>query len=116
MGNIICERLCNDCRIKVHKNPDNGGDYTLEGHLLSFCPECGYMYPELARDPNYKELSNHDKKMIGVRIAKRYKLDYKVTKDLVDDTEAKQPEKFVNLLVDRIETTFDLKVLTKGII
>jgi predicted house-cleaning noncanonical NTP pyrophosphatase (MazG superfamily) len=102
--------------VNVHKNPENGGDYTIEGHLLSFCPECGYMYPELSRDPNYKELSNREKRTIGIRLTKQYDLDYKVTKDLVDDTDERQQDKFVEKLVDRIETTFDVKVLTKGIV
>lgn len=113
VSDIICERLCDNCKVKLHKNPHNGGDYTITGILLSFCPNCGYMYPLL--DSVKKAISNNQKRKIGVIVAKKYNLDYRITNDLAKGIKSGDADAFVKSLASKVEKEFEVKVLIKGL-
>ena len=77
---FVCKNIvCNDCRTPHLKDPWCGGDYTVEGKLLSFCPICGSMLPylDVIDLPEKQSLSISKKKKIGVTIAKTHNLNYK---------------------------------------
>lgn len=115
VSDIICERSCNDCKVRLHRNPHIGGDYTVAGMLLSFCPECGYMYPLIGIGGEVRTLSSKQKKKIGIILAKKYNLDYRVTNDLAKGIKVGDADVFVKSLADKVEKEFEVKVLIKGL-
>ena len=109
MGAIICEQICPDCKVRLHRTPWNSGDYTIHGKLLSSCPICGFMYPELSRLPT-EILSNHQKRGTGVRIAAKYKLDPKQMKTLTSESYETDIHKFIKEIKEKIKSSFGLKL------
>ncbi len=105
---IICGALCKECQINHVKDPSCMGDYTIDGKLLSFCPECGKMLPylEQSSDSNFKDLSNGEKRKIGTSYAKKHNLDYKKVNEIVKTL---YPVTDNQIFLDSLK--FDLKVI-----
>jgi hypothetical protein len=108
---IICEDTCTDCGKNFLKDPTCLGDYTGDGVLLRYCPECGKMYPYLNIVYTKKTgLSKRMKKRIGIRIAKAHNLDYRVMDFLVKSTTGEDKSYFASTLSEKILTTFNMDV------
>ena len=112
---IICEDKCKDCEINFLKDPCNSGDYTTEGKLQRFCPDCGQMLPFL---PSIRiglrvkpTMSNGTKRKIGVILAKKHQLDYRQISSLVKSLRNLDEEKdFLSVLSSKLKEEFDLNL------
>ena len=111
---IICDRVCDDCKMRLYKDPLKGGDYTIHGQLLSTCPKCGLMYPELEKLPT-ENLSNERKRLTGVRVSAKYDLDFGQMKMVISDISECDLFKFIARFREKIEETFGLKLQFKDI-
>ena len=94
------------------KDPLCGGDYTVEGKLLSFCPDCGDMLPflDMADPPERLTVTRAQKREIGVKLAKIHNLDYKEMYRLVQEIDGDDFEeslRFRMRLVFGVEIEFD---------
>jgi len=71
------------------------------------------MYPLL--DSVKKAISNNQKRKIGVIVAKKYNLDYRITNDLAKGIKSGDADAFVKSLASKVEKEFEVKVLIKGL-
>jgi hypothetical protein len=93
------------------KDPTCLGDYTTDGLLLSFCPECGKMLPflEYPEGDNTKKLSFGDKRKIGTVYAKKHNLDYKKVYTIVKSlSQCNDEETFIKNLEFDLKVAFDI--------
>ena len=108
---FICKNIvCSDCQIAHLKDPNCSGDYSVEGKLLSFCPDCGCMLPylDVIDLPDKKpSLSQTQKRKIGVRIAKTHGLDFKEMYNTIRNING---DGFVETLCFRIRLVFNVDV------
>ena len=107
---FICKStICKICDIPHMKDPLCGGDYTIEGKLLSFCPDCGSMLPYLDTvdllEPE-RLPSKTQRRKIGVRIAKKYNLNYKEVHRVVQEIQGD----FKESLKFRLRLIFDVDI------
>ena len=108
---VICEDLCKDCAVHFMKNPEILGDYDIGGTLLRYCPLCGQMLPflEISLRRESDDISNTQKRRVGVRVAKKNNLDfvevYNVIKNLKD---IKKEKDFVRTFEIELKRTFNL--------
>lgn len=106
MGIVICIDSCNDCKKNFIKNPYCNGDYTADGVLLRYCPDCGQMFPYLDTYPVEKpEFDRYTMRMAGVAVATKYKLSYREMNSL---TKSLSSENFIFDFIENVKATFGL--------
>ncbi len=110
MPGILSVRLCDKCRIKLHKDPCVPGDYDEEGRLLSYCPECGDMYPALSSMYEHEILSNRKMKLLSARCAMKFNLSYHDVEKIIDSLKGYNRRRTFKRLIGEMEERYGISV------
>lgn len=115
---FICKNtICSDCKTLHLKDPSCGGDYTVEGKLMSYCPECGGMLPYLEsfEPEELPSLSPKQRRVVGTKIAQIHQLDfremYQTVKEINGDDFAESLQFRLRLIFDVIMTKEEIENL-----